>query len=90
MISKYVRIYQIYGGFWLLLETVVNYTTKKESKFEKFKEVVLDFLKSRFGIDVICLVAIIIDLYVTSQLTIFLRLLLFIKVPDFFDKVEKL
>ena len=90
MISKDVRIYQIYGGFWLLLETVVNYTTKKESKFEKFKEVVLDFLKSRFGIDVICLVAIIIDLYVTSQLTIFLRLLLFIKVPDFFDKVEKL
>ena len=91
VVSKDVTIFQIMGGFWLLLEIIINFTRisygKSDSKLEKLKEIALYYFKSRFGIDVICLGAIIIDLIVTSKATIFLRLLFFLKIPDFLEKI---
>ena len=94
MKSREVTGVQVWGAVWLLLEIVVNFVRvsygKGYHKLEKLKEIAEEYLKSKFGIDMICWVGLLLDVAIESELTIIARLMFLLKVPDYLEKIQAL
>ena len=78
----------------MVIEIVVNFLRvtygQGYNKLEKIRDIASSYFKSRFGIDLLCFLGLIIDLAIESEATIAARITFFLKVVDLMDKVEAL
>ena len=92
--SKEITAIQAWVTVWMMGEIIVNFVRvsyrKGYHKLEKITEIAKEYLKGKFGIDILCLIGLIIDLAVESELTIIARVFFLLKAVDFFEKVEVL
>ena len=91
MSSQGVTNIQIWAALWLLVEIVVNFVKVSYSngyyKLEKIKEIAKHYVKSRFGLDLICFVGLMIEIIFDFKLSVLLRLNFLLKLPDCLEKI---
>ena len=92
--SQQITSIQTWATVWMVIEIVVNFLRvtygKNYNKLEKIRDIASGYFKSRFGIDLLCLAGLIIDLVIESEATIAARIAFFLKVVDLMDKIEAL
>ena len=76
-----------------MIEIVINFirvSDGKGYKLEKMREIMAVYVKGRFKFDIVCLVALIIDITFDFELAVLLRLVFVLKLPDYLEKIEAL
>ena len=59
-------------------------------KLEKVREIGWEYIKSKFGIDMMCWMGLVIDITLEFQLSSLLRIVFFFKLYDCMEKIEAL
>lgn len=74
--------FQIVCVFFYLTEMGVNFISVKivdGRKITVVRDIVLDYWRRKFGIDLLCLVILVLDAAISSEITQYLRILVLLK-----------
>ena len=84
---------QIWGALWLLIEIGVNFVRvsygKGYHKMEKLREIAEEYFRGKFGVDFICMLAILIDIFLEEELMIIARSALLTEDTSFGNKIAQ-
>ena len=89
--SQWITKIQIWLAIWLLFEIGVNFVRitdgKGYYKLEKVREIAEEYVRSKFGLDLICWIALIFDIAFEFQLTVIFRVIMILKLPGYLEKI---
>ena len=91
--NNFIFIIQVIGVPLLALEIGLGFTMNNHVgtiKLRNLKEIAIHYLKTKFYIDIVCLLTVVADIWLEGEVIMWLRICFFLKLRDALEKLHKL